>query len=44
MLYNKYRRQWLVFVVVVGGRRRYRGRVVTEAQFGVRPAGTGLFD
>ena len=24
MLYNKYRRQWLVFVVVVGGRRRYR--------------------
>ena len=28
MLYNKYRRQWLVFVVVVGGRRCYRGRVV----------------
>ena len=28
MLYNKYRRQWLAFVIVVVGRRRYRGRVV----------------
>ena len=27
MLYNKYRRQWLAFVIVVVGRRRYRGRV-----------------
>ena len=37
MLYNKYRRQWLAFVIVVVGRRRYRGRVVMDP-------GVGWFD